>query len=183
MSLKWTLNVHGASFSTVSIGIVEHRQVVAGIQADAEVFAAVALQQRDLLIDAPVLVVLDAERHLVALDDRQRRFDLLVESGDGALPVVERRHQLVAAAEQADDAQACRAGFLRHLHRVLELIGVGPRQEGLDLEIHVQFFLHPAGATRPVEGDVGHAAVRAGGADLRGELHQPIGAHDALRHG
>ena len=63
--------------------IVEDGQVVAGIEADAEVFAAVLLQQRDLLIDAPVLVVLDAERHPVPLDDRQRRRDLLVESGDG----------------------------------------------------------------------------------------------------
>ncbi len=45
-------------------------------------------QQRDLLVDAPVLVVLDAERHPVLLDDRERGGDLLVEAFDGCSPVL-----------------------------------------------------------------------------------------------
>ena len=89
MSLKWTLKVQRRQLLDRLHRIVQHRQVVAGVEAHAEVFAVVVLEQGDLLIDAPVLVILDAERHPVPLDDRDGGRDLGMEAGDGLLPVVE----------------------------------------------------------------------------------------------
>ena len=49
---------------------------------------------------------------------------------------------------------------------MLELCGIGTRKKRLDFQIHPEFFLHATSAAGPVERDLGHAAMRASGADL-----------------
>ena len=130
------------------------------------------LEQRHLFVDAPVLVILDAERHLVSFDDGHGGGNLLVEPFDRGSPALKAVEHLVAPAEQAHHAQARGAGLLGYAHRVLEDIRILARQERLDFDIHAELFFQLARPASPVEIDLGHAAVRAGRADRSGEVEQ-----------
>jgi hypothetical protein len=104
-----------------------------------------------------------------------------VESGDGRLPPLERVEHLVAAAEQAHHPQAGRAGFLGDMDRMLEHRRVLARQKCLDLDVHVELFLHPPRATRPLQIDLRHAAVGTGGADVGRKRQEPVHFEKPLR--
>ena len=56
--------------------VVEERDVVAGVDAGAEILAAVLLEQRAHFFGGPVLVVLKTERHPILLEDGERPRDL-----------------------------------------------------------------------------------------------------------
>ena len=68
--------------------IVQQGDVVAGVDADTQVFTAVVLQDSQHVADGPVLVVLERHRHLVPLQDRDGPLDGGVRIGHELLPVL-----------------------------------------------------------------------------------------------
>ncbi len=179
------MDVHGVRRQLLDgfHGVVENGQVVAGVERHPEILAAVLLQQRDLLIDAPVLVVFDAERHPVLFHDRHRRGNLAVKAGDCLRPGLRRLEHLVAPPEQAHDAQARGTRFLRNPHCLVEDADIltRTRQEGLDLDVHAELLLQTPCLPRPVHVDARHPAVCPGGAHLHCKEQQAIGLEEPMR--
>ena len=66
ISLMCEFMAKGATFSQF-VGVVQQRHIVAPVDATAQVLARIALQQRNHLVDDPVLMVLDAQRESQAV--------------------------------------------------------------------------------------------------------------------
>ena len=129
----WRQRFHGIH------GVVQQRDVVSRIQADAQPAAGFRFHQRRHFGRGPVLMILDRQRQLVLLHDAQRGVDVLVALGHGCVPIRQVGEILIAPARQAVDANGQRAGFLGCDHRALESRRIARlRQSGDRLEVHAQ---------------------------------------------